>query len=267
MLTRPCIVARAAMLGWAALAMTIWAVPTRAGSLFVGPTSEGSRLVQEYSPPGGSETLVGKVFPGSLLNLIEGRVGVLRDSAFEFPIASISTIPQGAVVTSATFSLNIAGAQQVIGSPILGVSGYADVDGVVGLDDFHKPTTSLGNTGVLPNSGPTSLNIPFDFDVTSFIQSLVNNGTPFAGFRLDVETNSDVNVWDSGAPDPTQRPPPCDHLLRRAGAPERVADGPRHRGPAGRGLAPADCSPWPEGETGTQLVSGRRAQGVPGTHT
>ena len=110
MLTRRCIVARAAMLGWAALAMTIWAVPTRAGSLFVGPTSEGSRHVQEFPSPG-SETLVGEVFPGPLLNIQEGRVGVVQDSAFEFGIASISTIPQGAVVTSATFSLNIAGAQ------------------------------------------------------------------------------------------------------------------------------------------------------------
>ena len=86
------------------------------------------------------------------------------------------------------------------------MSGYADADGVVGLDDFHKPTTSLGNTGGLPNSGPTSLNIPFDFDVTSFIQSLVNNGSLFAGFRLDLENNGNVNVWGSDAPDPTQRP-------------------------------------------------------------
>jgi hypothetical protein len=149
---------------------------------------------------------VGEVFPGSLLNFFDSRALVLQDSALEFPIAPISTIPQGAVVTSATFSLNIAGAQTVIDQPILYVSGYADADGVVGLGDFHKPTTSLGNTGVLPNSGPTSLNIPFDFDVTSFMQSLVNNGTLFAGFRLDVENTSNVNVWDSGAPDPTQRP-------------------------------------------------------------
>ena len=183
MLTRRCIVARAAMLGWAALAMTIWAVPTHAGSLFIGAISEGSRVVREFPLPG-SETLVGEFFPGSLLNSQEGRVGVTRDSAFEFGIASISTIPQGAVVTSATFSLNIAGAT-VISQPTLDVSGYADADGVVGLDDFHKPTTFIGNTGVLPNSGPTSLNIPFDFNATNFIQSLVNDRTPFAGFRLD----------------------------------------------------------------------------------
>ena len=150
---------------------------------------------------------MGELFPGTLTNALDGRVQLLRDSAVEFPIASILTIPQGAVVTSATFSLNIAGAQTVLSRPILDVSGYADADGVVGLDDFHKPTTSIGNTGVLPESaGPTGLNIPFDFNVTSFIQSLVNDRTPFVGFRLDVEGASNVNVWDSRAPDPAQRP-------------------------------------------------------------
>jgi hypothetical protein len=205
MMARRRLEVRAAMLGWVSLAITIWAVPTRADFLSVGPTSEGSRLVQGTPPPG-SETLMGEVFPGSLMNSSDGRVQVFRDSAFEFPIASISTIPQGAVVTSATFSLNIAGAQTVISPPILDVSGYADSDGVVKLVDFQKPTTSLGNTGVLPNSGPTSLNIPFDFNITSFIQSLVNDRTPFVGFRLDVEGTSNVNVWDSLAPDPAQRP-------------------------------------------------------------
>ena len=199
-----------------------WGRPEHAGSLSVGPTSEGSRRVQEFPPPG-SETLVGEVFPGSLLNSQDGRVGVVQDSAFEFGIASISTIPQGAVVTSATFSLNIAGAQTVINQPTLDVSGYADADGVVGLDDFHKPTTFIGNTGVLPNSaGPTSLNIPFDFNATNFIQSLVNDRTPFAGFRLDVEGTSNVNVWDSLAPDPAQRPRlEVTFSFRRARAPGR----------------------------------------------
>jgi hypothetical protein len=42
---------QAAMVTWAALLMSISAVPSRADSLIVGPTDEGTRLIAGTSPP------------------------------------------------------------------------------------------------------------------------------------------------------------------------------------------------------------------------
>ncbi|HEV3166215.1 MAG TPA: PEP-CTERM sorting domain-containing protein, partial [Isosphaeraceae bacterium] len=89
----------------------------------------------------------------------------------------------------------------------ISVNGYPDGDGIVGLGDFPKTTTLLGSTGDLPVGSPGSENIPFLFDVTNFLQSLVNNGTKFVGFHLEGPAgDSSATVWGSGAPDPAQRP-------------------------------------------------------------
>jgi hypothetical protein len=208
MVTRRHFKVHAAMLGWAAWAMTVSALPTRADSIVLTPTSEGIRTL--VIP--GFETLTPGPIPPPNSFLTSGiGLDVLRDSALEFNISSIASIPQGAVITSAIFSLHIAGSQSFNGAapPGQDISGYADADGVVALGDFHKPTTLLGSTGGLPTDAPPgSLDLPFSFDVTSFIQSLVDSRTGFVGFRLDEAggPGSDVYDWGSGSVDPSRHP-------------------------------------------------------------
>lgn len=91
-------------------------------------------------------------------------------SGLEF---NISSIPQGAIVTSANFSIYATSGYHNIDEnpgPSLGrsVSGYAG-DGQITLSDFS-------NLGVTANS------MTDVFDVTSFVQSLVDAGKGYAGF-------------------------------------------------------------------------------------
>lgn len=86
---------------------------------------------------------------------------------------NISGIPQGSIITSATFSIYAASGfhnGDENPGPSLGksVSGYAG-DGEITLSDFS-------NLSVVANS------MTDDFDVTSFVQSLVNAGNGYAGF-------------------------------------------------------------------------------------
>jgi hypothetical protein len=196
---------RFAMLGWAAWAMAVSAVATRADSLVVSPTSEGIRSIVNVM-----QTFTPGPFPppNSFLSSSFG-VDTLTDSALKFDITSIATIPQGAVITSATFSLSIAGS---LGpgttGPSQNISGYGDNVGMVALSDFSEPTTAIGNTGSLPaNAPPGSLDIPLSFDATSFVQSLVNTRTDFAGFRLDPGFGpGSVFDWSAESADPARRP-------------------------------------------------------------
>src|SRR5262245_14866876 len=134
MVTRWRSTARATMPGWVVLAMIVSAVPARA-DISLTATSEGIRKVTLIPPPG-SESMVPvgvPVFGEVLFSSAPRPTGISYDSALEFRIASI---PQGTVITSAIFTLTIAGAQGTGGSPFgsLDVRGYADADGVVALD-------------------------------------------------------------------------------------------------------------------------------------
>ena len=91
-------------------------------------------------------------------------------SGLEF---NISSIPQGAIITSAAFSIHPAGGYHNSDEnpgPYLGqsVSGYAG-DGQITLSDF-------ANLSIIANS------MTNDFNVTSLVQSLVNVGESYAGF-------------------------------------------------------------------------------------
>ena len=88
------------------------------------------------------------------------------------------------------------------------MNGYPDGDGVVGLGDFNKQTTLLGNTGSLADALPGSEAIPFTIDISSFIQTLANQGTmKFVGFHLEgPAADSQAWVWGNAAPDSGDRP-------------------------------------------------------------
>ena len=77
----------------------------------------------------------------------------------------------------------------------------------MGLGDFPKTTTLLGSTGALPAGAPGALEVPFHFDVTSFLQSLVDSRALFVGFHLEgLGGASGASFWGSGAADPALRP-------------------------------------------------------------
>lgn len=193
---------RAAMLCWAALATTIPAVPTRADSIFEAPTDVGTRSMSGTNPPTLSNGTL------SLLDIsVANSAQTSVDSIVEFDTRAIATIPPGAVINSAILTLNIAGAQTISSPAGVSVNGYPDGDGIVGLGDFVKTTTLLGNTGDLPNGSPGSLNIPFQFDVTNFIQSIADGKSPFVGFHLEGPAgDSSESIWGNGAPNPAEVP-------------------------------------------------------------
>jgi hypothetical protein len=177
--------------------------PARADFLVIGPSDEATRhLVGE--PP------VASLDKGPLatLGVAVNTAGQSADDAIlEFSIAPISGLPHGATILSATLSLDIAGARTSTAVPDLSINGYGDGDGVVGLGDFRKATTTLGQTGPLPDGDSGSLALPFDFNVTAFLQSLVDGKTPAAGFHLEgPAADSQIAIWGSAANDPNLRP-------------------------------------------------------------
>jgi hypothetical protein len=196
-------VLQAAIVVWATLAMFVSAVPVRADSLNVFASDVGTREIVGSSSP----TLV----HGSLQLLdvlVDSPDQRSVDSIVEFDITPLKTNPQGVLIQSATLTLDVAGAQALASPASLSVNGYPDGDGVVGLGDFVKPTTLLGTTGTLADALPGTVNIPFTFDITSFVQTLADNGTMrFVGFHLEGPSgDSQAWVWGNTAPDPGERP-------------------------------------------------------------
>jgi hypothetical protein len=189
--------------GWMMAVPVLAALPARADFLFANPTDQANRQTSGTPPV----TTLSTGLPSMLDVNVGNPTQISVDSDIEFDIEGPATIPHGVRITSAILSLTIAGAQTVAGPASVSVNGYADGDGVVGLGDFLKPTTLLGSTGNLADGSPGSLNVPFTFDVTGFLQSLVNNKTPFVGFHLEgPAAASNAFIWDGGAPNPAALP-------------------------------------------------------------
>ena len=203
MMRQRCRNLEAAMVVVGTLVMSVLSVPVRAGSINEGASDVGTRTIVGTSSP----TLT----HGSLQMLdllVDTPNQTTVDSDVEFDITPIKTVPQGVVIQSATLLLDIAGAQTIAGPASVSVNGYPDGDGVVGLGDFVKPTTVLGSTGNLANAAPGTVDIPFSFDITSFLQTLVNNGTmKWVGFHLEGPAgDSQAWVWGNAAPNPGEQP-------------------------------------------------------------
>ena len=123
------------------------------------------------------------VFPGNFFTVILGSTGEAAEFA-EFNISELS-IPEGEVITSARFDVKITGLEVGgLGAPfgdnpdIIGAFGYAG-NGVADASDFE--------TGVLLDTEDTSSpsqGQQLSFDVTDFVQNLINNGESFAGIGL-----------------------------------------------------------------------------------
>jgi hypothetical protein len=181
---------KAALVAAAALMMTVSA---RADFISMSTSDEGTRQIVGAAPA----TLA----HGQLSQLTVSVTGSIQssvDSITEFSIAPIATLPNGAVITSATLFFDVSGAHTAGSPAALSVNGYGDGDGIVGLGDFLKATSLLGSTGNLQEGAPGSLDIPFLVDATALIQSLVNNKTKFVGFHFEGPTgDSSESIWGS----------------------------------------------------------------------
>jgi hypothetical protein len=190
-------------------------VSARADFISVSPSDEGTRQIIGASPA----TLVHGQLP-QLTVAVTGSTQTSVDSITEFDIATISTLPNGAVITSATLFFDVSGAHSGGSLAALSVNGYGDGDGVVGLGDFPKATTFLGSTGNLPEGAPGSLVIPFQVDATALIQSLANSGTRFVGFHFEGPSgDSSESIWGISATNPAAVHPRID-ITFTSGVPE-----------------------------------------------
>jgi hypothetical protein len=86
--------------------------------------------------------------------------------------------------------------------PITGQFYLYSGDGLVGLDDFNAPAVLVGTNSF--QADPQGFDLkPFQLDVTSSLQSLLDNGNPFAEFRVQsadptVFINAGETAPDSG---------------------------------------------------------------------
>ena len=123
------------------------------------------------------------VFPGNFFTVILGSSGEAAEFA-EFDIGEFS-IPQTEIIANARFDVKITGLEVGgLGAPFgdnpdsIGAFGYAG-NGVADVSDFEA--------GVLLDTEDTSdpsVGQQLSFDVTDFVQNLVNNGEDFAGIGL-----------------------------------------------------------------------------------
>lgn len=107
--------------------------------------------------------------------------------ALEFPLPLALTVPNGAVIHSATFSLAIYGAFQGSYPNLVSwidVGGFADDDGVIALSDLNRSASSIGSTGSIANFPSGNNDILFNINSTNFIRALSTAGTSYAGFSL-----------------------------------------------------------------------------------
>ncbi|AFY58361.1 putative calcium-binding protein [Rivularia sp. PCC 7116] len=142
------------------------------------------------------------VFPGNYFTVILGSNGEAAEFA-EFDIGEFS-IPEGEIITSARFDVKITGLEVGgLGASFgdnpdsIGAFGYAG-NGVADASDFE--------TGVLLDTEDTllpSVGQQLSFDVTDFVQNLVNGGESFAGIGLRALELGGVAVDPSSVSMPT----------------------------------------------------------------
>ncbi|MBV6622933.1 MAG: cadherin-like domain-containing protein [Rivularia sp. (in: Bacteria)] len=142
------------------------------------------------------------VFPGNFFTIILGSSGEAAEFA-EFDISNLS-LPEGETITNARFdvkitSLEVGGLGASFGDnpDSIGAFGYVG-NGVADASDFEA--------GVLLDTEDTSnpsVGQQLSFDVTDFVQNLVNSGESFAGIGLRALELGGVAVDPSSVSMPT----------------------------------------------------------------
>lgn len=143
------------------------------------------------------------VFPGNFDNSAKGPFGEASELA-EFNITELFIPPQE-TITSAIFQVNSTGAF-TFGGGIGNTNGRAPTsllvqgfigNGQVDASDFQAGTI-LDTVNVFQNFGPET----FNFDVTLFLQSLLNNNNSLAGFNVRASDIGAINFSRDGVQGP-----------------------------------------------------------------
>jgi hypothetical protein len=159
---------------WSALAVLLLSTAAPANTMIVGsPASVGTEVDRYNFPPPQPQ-----FSPG--LGPVDSDSTGFASAAMVF---DLSFIPKGTSITSATFTMSVGGSFEIYHPPSLNVFDYVGTGPTVSLTDFSQGAAFLGSIGGLPASAsPGTIDVVNTFNATSFIQSLVNNGTPYAGF-------------------------------------------------------------------------------------
>jgi hypothetical protein len=177
---------------WSALVVLLLSAAASANTVTVGSPASVGNEVDLYN------------FPPPQPHFSPGLGPVFSDSTgfgSAAMVFDLSFIPKGTSITSATFTMSVGGSFEIYHPPSLNVYDYVGIGPIVSLTDFSQSSTFLGNMGVLPTSAdPGTINILKTFDATTFIQSLVNNGTPYAGFLLKDGGGAAEDIPGSTAP-------------------------------------------------------------------
>lgn len=132
---------------------------------------------------------IDSVEPG-LVAYAEGRYHA-RSSVGDIVFA---LLPQGSKILSATLTVTVASGLSIQQAPGFGVSGYDAAYGGVGMDDVFGAAAHakyLGGysfdwtDGLIGVGGSTpKLDRPISFDVTAYLQAVIDRGSPYVGFLL-----------------------------------------------------------------------------------
>jgi hypothetical protein len=164
---------RLELLAVAALMSLALAGAARANTISVAPASEGTQI-EHFNTTITFVPGIGQVATIPDYAIINGAV-----------VFDLSFIPAGTTITGASFTVSVNGSQS---GGELAVYSYTAPSNLVTMSDFPFGGILLGNSAPLPLSAPPgSIDAVTTLDATSFIQSLVTNGTPYAGFLLEAQ--------------------------------------------------------------------------------
>jgi hypothetical protein len=171
------------LLAWTVLAVLLLSPTVSANTVILSRPSEGTFVYTPFVPPG-------QPYLASGLGIVEGpSPGGSTKGAMVF---DLSFIPKGTTITTASFTMSVGGSSYIYGPPNLTILDYVAPGSTVSLGDFSLATNDVGGIGGLPynpNAPPGSINVVQMFNVLAFVQSLVNNGTPYAGFQFEDNHN------------------------------------------------------------------------------
>lgn len=179
----------------AALLISNYAVPGYAAVLTLTPVVFGS--VEDSSPDGIGDT-VSTFVPGVIDNVPSPPAAVARvtSAVVEYDVSAFAGMHlKAGTLDGSVFANNFLDT----GERIIEILLFAG-DGTLSPSDFQIAATGVGTVSYHPRPLPPSdRDVAFSFDVTDFVQSLLDGGDTFVGVRfaaLNVQAPSQLSALE-----------------------------------------------------------------------